>query len=57
MFNGIGTGMNNLFLLSDAATRSICAENLTGAKGGGGMCELAEGSARDAARDLGQAGR
>lgn len=54
MFNGIGTGMNNLFLLSDAATRSICAENLTGAKGGGGMCELAEGSARDAARDLGR---
>ena len=35
-------------------TRSISPENLTGARGAGGMCELENGSARNAARDLGK---
>ena len=34
--------------------RSVCSENPTGGKGKGGMCELEDGSARDAARDLGK---
>jgi len=53
-FNGIGVNMDNLFLLSDAETRSISPENFTGGKGKGGMATLGEGSASDAARDLGQ---
>ena len=35
-FNGLGMNMGNLSRLSDAETRSICAENVDGAKGGGG---------------------
>ena len=35
-------------------TRSISPENLTGARGAGAMCELENGSARNAARDLGK---
>lgn len=35
MFNGIGTGIENLYLLSNAQTRSICPENPDGAKAGG----------------------
>lgn len=31
-FNGIGSGMGNLFRLSDAKTRSISPENFTGEK-------------------------
>jgi len=45
--------MGNLFLTSKAKTRSISPENFTGEKGRGGMCPLAEGSAKNAARDLG----
>ena len=52
-FNGIGNTMSNLFLLSDAKTRSICPENITGEKGKGGMTPIEEGSAKRAARDLG----
>ena len=51
---GVGTGLNNLFRLSDAKTRSISPENFTGEKGKGGMATLEEGSARSAARDLGR---
>jgi hypothetical protein len=54
MFNGIQNGLENLFLLSPAQTRSISPENFTGEKGKGGMANLGEGSASDAARDLGQ---
>ena len=39
--------------LSDAETRSISPENLTGEPGKGGMTPLAEGTAKNAARDLG----
>ena len=52
-FNGVGTGMGNLFRLSDAKTRSICPENFTGEKGKAAMAGK-EGSAWNAARDLGQ---
>ena len=51
-FNGLGVGLDNLFRLSDAKTRSISAENFTGEKGKGGMAK--EGVASHAARDLGQ---
>lgn len=54
MFNGLGMHMGNLSRLSGAATRSISPENYTGEKGRGGMCELAEGNARAAARELGR---
>jgi hypothetical protein len=53
-FNGVSVNMDNLFMLSDAETRSISPENFTGEKGKGGMATLEEGSAREAARDLGQ---
>ena len=46
-------GMSDLFLTSDAKTRSICAENPTGEPGGGARCPLDEGIALAAARDLG----
>ena len=34
-FNGLGLGMGNLYLLSNAESRAITAENLTGEPGGG----------------------
>jgi hypothetical protein len=46
--------MENLTRLSNAITRSISPENITGEKGKGGMCELENGSAKVAARDLGK---
>jgi hypothetical protein len=51
-FNGLGMNLGNLSRLSNAATRSISAENPTGAKGRGGMAT--EGMGAEAARDLGQ---
>lgn len=53
-FDGIQNNLGNLFLLSDAQTRSISPENFTGEKGKGGMAKLGEGTASEAARDLGQ---
>ncbi|HVB03288.1 MAG TPA: glycoside hydrolase family 172 protein [Chitinophagaceae bacterium] len=53
-FNGLGTQLGNLYLLSDARTRSIGPENPTGGKGSGGMATLRNGTAAGAARDLGQ---
>jgi hypothetical protein len=49
-FNGLGLHLGNLSRLSSAETRSINAENPSGAKGGGGMAT--EGV--EAARELGQ---
>ena len=46
--------LGNLFVLSDADSRSISPENFTGEKGKGGMATLEEGSAANAARELGQ---
>lgn len=54
MFNGLNMGMGSLYRLSDAQTRSISPENYTGEKGKGGMCELADGFAGNAARELGR---
>lgn len=54
MFNGLGTHMGNLPLLSNALSRSISPENYSGEKGKGGMCELSNGFAKEAARDLGK---
>lgn len=51
MFNGIGSSMENLFLLSNAKSRSITAENFKGEKGKGGMAETGIGA--ESARDLG----
>ena|GEM_PF-258359 len=51
---GINPNMGHLFLLSDARTRSISPENFTGEKGMGAMATLKEGSAAEAARDLGR---
>jgi len=53
-FNGMNTDIGNLYLLSDAKTRSISPENFTGEKGKGGMATLDEGYSKNAARDLGQ---
>jgi len=53
-FNGLGMNMGNLPRLSNAKTRSISPENLTGAKGKGGMATVGQGTASKAARDLGQ---
>ncbi len=53
-FNGLDVNLSNLYRLSDAKTRSISPENFTGEKGKGGMATLEEGSAANAARDLGQ---
>ena len=51
-FNGLGLHLGNLSRLSNAATRSISAENLSGEKGKGGMAT--EGTGAEAARELGQ---
>ena len=51
-FNGLGMHLGNLSRLSGASTRSISAENRTGAKGQGGMAT--EGTGAVAARELGQ---
>jgi hypothetical protein len=51
-FNGLGLTLGNLSRLSNAVTRSISAENPTGAKGAGGMAT--EGIGAIAARMLGR---
>lgn len=51
-FSGLEVNLGNLFLLSDAESRSISPENFTGEKGKGGMAT--EGTGKNAARDLGQ---
>jgi hypothetical protein len=51
-FNGLTTGVGDLYRLSNAHTRSISPENFDGAKGRGGMAT--EGTGLKAARDLGQ---
>jgi Protein of unknown function (DUF2961) len=51
-YDGLDNDLNNLYRMSDARTRSISPENLTGEKGKGGMAKV--GNASDAARDLGQ---
>jgi hypothetical protein len=53
-FSGLDLNLGNLYRLSDAKTRSISPENLTGEPGKGGMATLENGNARSAGRDLGQ---
>lgn len=52
-FDGLNMNLGNLSRLSDAKTRSIGPENLTGEPGKGGMATLGTGSARSAASELG----
>ena len=47
-------GLQNLFLITDATSRQIGPENLTGEPGMGARTELRDGSARAAAKDLGR---
>lgn len=46
-------GMNNLYMVSDAESRSISPENLTGEKGNGGRISAEEGNAKGAAAKYG----
>lgn len=54
MMNGIGNTGSALWQLSNAKSRSVCPENFSGAAGGGAQCELEDGIAVNAARDLGK---
>ena len=54
MYNGIGSSLSDIFRLSDAQSRSISPENLTGEKAGGATLEVEDGTAAHAARDLGK---
>ena len=51
-FSGLNLNMGNLYRLSDAQSRSICAENFTGEKGAAGMATTGTGAR--AAADLGR---
>ncbi len=51
-FNGINTDMSNIYMTSDAKSRSISPENFTGEKGKGGMATT--GTGQNASRDLGK---
>ena len=51
-FSGLGSNLSNLYLLSNAQTRSISPENFTGEKGKGGMAT--EGRNAHCAQDLGR---
>jgi D-arabinan exo alpha-(1,3)/(1,5)-arabinofuranosidase (non-reducing end) len=59
-FNGLQVDMSNLYMLSNAKTRSISPENFTGEKGKGGMAKLEDkdkpntANAWQQAQDLGQ---
>jgi hypothetical protein len=53
-FNGLDMNLGNIYKLSDARSRSIGPENLTGEPGKGGMATLENGSASNAASELGQ---
>jgi len=52
--NGMQNNLGSLYMLSNAKSRSISPENFTGEKGKGGMAKVGEGSASNAARELGQ---
>jgi hypothetical protein len=51
-YNGVDAHLGNLFLLSNAQSRSISPENMNGARGAGG--KALTGTGTDAARELGQ---
>ncbi|MBP8990015.1 MAG: DUF2961 domain-containing protein [Clostridia bacterium] len=54
MFHGLSNSLATLSKLSGAKTRSISPENYDGSPAGGARCELEEGVAKQAARDLGK---
>lgn len=54
MFESNANALSALSLLSQAVSRSISPENPNGEPGNGARCELQDGTARDAARDLGK---
>ncbi len=54
MYDGLSNSLENLFMLSNAKSRSICAENITGGKGMGAMCEVEDGVSSGPARELGK---
>lgn len=47
--NGLDLGIGNLYMLSDAKTRSISPENFTGDKGKGGMADIKENASPNTA--------
>lgn len=51
-FNGLEVGMDNLYKISNAKSRSISPENFTGEKGQGG--KALQGTGFNASRELGQ---
>jgi Protein of unknown function (DUF2961) len=51
-FNGLGVHLGNIARISDAQSRSISAENFTGAKGEAG--KATDGTGANAARELGR---
>jgi len=51
-YNGLGSNLGNLFLPTNAQTRSLSPENFRGEKGKGGMAT--EGRGANCARDLGR---
>lgn len=51
-FSGLDTGIDNLYKISDARSRSISPENFAGEKGNGG--KAIQGTGFNAARELGQ---
>jgi hypothetical protein len=51
-YNGVDSHLGNLFLLSNAQSRSISPENFNGAKGAGGKATTGTGAGPS--RDLGQ---
>ncbi len=53
-YSGLDVGLNNLYMLSNAETRQISPENLTGEKGKGGIARIGEGVNSDCALELGQ---
>jgi len=56
-FDGLSCGMHNIYILSDAKTRSISAENRSGAKGSGGREDVPldeHGHPIGCARELGR---
>jgi len=53
-FNGLNLNLGNLYQISNAETRSISPENLTGEKGKGGMAIPPSGNVWSPAKELGK---
>ena len=53
MYHGLENNMGNICRLSNALSRSICAENKTGEKGKGGMAVIDPSRKNHSSRDLG----